>query len=234
MTHFLAELIGTLLLVLLGDGVVSNVVLRKSKGESSGWIVIATGWAFAVVIPVYIVGSISGAHLNPAVTLGLAAIGKFSWTEVPSYLAAQFIGAFIGAVLVWIHYYKHFEETEDAGLILAAFSTGPAIRNNLFNFLSEALGTAVLVFGILGITSQKLADGMAPFAIGILVWAIGLCLGGTTGYAINPARDLAPRIAHAILPIKNKGKSDWAYAWIPVLGPIVGGIVGAIIFNAIF
>ncbi|WP_238881730.1 MIP/aquaporin family protein [Clostridium sp. YIM B02551] len=234
MTHFLAELVGTLLLVLLGDGVVANVVLKKSKGENSGWIVIATGWAFAVVIPAYIVGSVSGAHLNPAVTVGLAIIGKFPWAEVPSYLAAQFIGAFIGAILVWIHYYKHFEETEDPGLILAAFSTGAAIRSNLFNFLSELLGTAVLVFGILGITSQKMADGMGVFAIGILIWAIGLCLGGTTGYAINPARDLAPRIVHAIVPIKNKGNSDWGYAWIPVLGPILGGVVGAVIFNMIF
>lgn len=234
MTKFMAELIGTLLLVLLGDGVVANVVLKKSKGENSGWIVIATGWAFAVVIPVYIVGSISGAHLNPAVTIALAAIGKFSWAEVPSYLAAQFIGAFLGAVLVFIHYYTHFEATEDKGLKLAAFSTGPAIKNTLFNVLSEMVGTAVLVFGILGITSQKLADGMAPFVIGLLVWAIGLCLGGTTGYAINPARDLAPRIAHAILPIPNKGDSDWGYAWIPVVGPILGGTLGAILFNILF
>lgn len=234
MTHFLAEVIGTMLLVLLGDGVVANVLLGKSKGENSGWIVIATGWAFAVVVPVYIVGGISGAHLNPAVTIGLAAIGKFAWAEVPTYLAAQFIGAFIGAVIVFLHYYPHFEATEDKGLKLAVFSTGPAIRNTLFNLISEFIGTAVLVFGILGITSGELAPGMAPFAIGILVWAIGLCLGGTTGYAINPARDLAPRIAHAILPIAGKGDSDWAYSWIPVVGPILGGIAGAVLFNMLF
>lgn len=234
MTHFLAEVIGTMLLVLLGDGVVANVLLGKSKGENSGWIVIATGWAFAVVVPVYIVGSISGAHLNPAVTIGLAAIGKFAWAEVPTYLAAQFIGAFIGAVLVFLHYCPHFEATEDKGLKLAVFSTGPAIRNTFFNLISEFIGTAVLVFGILGITAGELAPGIAPFAIGILVWAIGLCLGGTTGYAINPARDLAPRIAHAILPIPGKGDSDWAYSWIPVVGPILGGIAGAILFNMLF
>lgn len=234
MTHFMAELVGTLFLVLLGDGVVANVVLKKSKAENSGWIVIATGWAFAVAIPVYLVGSISGAHLNPAVTISLASIGKFAWADVPTYLAAQCIGALLGALLLWIHFYLHFNETEDPGMILAAFSTGPAIKNNVFNFLSEALGTAVLVFGILGLVAQEMAAGMLPFAIGILVWAIGLCLGGTTGYAINPARDLMPRIAHAILPIKNKGNSDWAYAWVPVLGPIVGGVTGAVLFNILF
>lgn len=234
MTHFLAEVIGTILLVLLGDGVVANVLLGKSKGENSGWIVIATGWAFAVAVPVYIVGGISGAHLNPAVTIGLAAIGKFAWAEVPTYLAAQFIGAFIGAVILFLHYYPHFEATEDKGLKLAVFSTGPAIRNTFFNLISEFIGTAVLVFGILGITAGELAPGIAPFAIGILVWAIGLCLGGTTGYAVNPARDLAPRIAHAILPIPGKGDSDWAYSWIPVVGPILGGTVGAMLFNILF
>lgn len=234
MTQFLAEVIGTMLLVLLGDGVVANVVLRKSKGQNSGWIVIATGWAFAVVIPVYIVGGISGAHLNPAVTIGLAAIGKFALAEVPTYLAAQFIGAFIGAAILFLHYYPHFEATEDKGLKLAVFSTGPAIKNTFFNLVSEFIGTAVLVFGILGITAGELAPGIAPFAIGILIWAIGLCLGGTTGYAINPARDLAPRIAHAILPIPGKGDSDWGYSWIPVVGPILGGTVGAVLFNILF
>ncbi|MHC1685854.1 MAG: MIP/aquaporin family protein [Clostridiaceae bacterium] len=234
MTHFLAELVGTLLLVLLGDGVVGNVVLGKSKAENSGWMVIATGWAVAVVIPVFIVGSISGAHLNPAVTIGLAVIGKFAWADVPSYLSAQFIGAFIGAILVYLHYYPHFKTTEDNGLKLAVFSTGPAVRNTFFNLVSEFIGTAVLVFGILGIVENTLAPGIAPIAIGILVWAIGLCLGGTTGYAINPARDLAPRIAHAILPIPGKGASDWAYSWIPVVGPILGGIAGAMLFSMLF
>lgn len=234
MTNFLAELLGTLLLVLLGNGVVANVVLSKSKAENSGWMVITTGWAFAVVIPVFIVGGISGAHLNPAVTIGLAIIGKFAWAEVPIYLSAQFIGAFLGAILVYLHFQPHFGKTEDKGLKLAAFSTGPAIKNTFFNFVSEFIGTAVLVFGILGITSNTLAPGIGPIAIGILVWAIGLCLGGTTGYAINPARDLAPRIAHAILPIPDKGDSDWGYSWIPVIGPILGGIAGAVLFSMIF
>lgn len=234
MSTFIAELIGTLLLVLLGDGVVANVVLGKTKAQNSGWIVIATGWAFAVVIPVYAVGRISGAHLNPAVTIGLASIGKFPWADVPSYLAAQFIGAFLGAIVLFIHFRPHFKATEDKALKLAAFSTGPAIRDNLSNLLSEIIGTFVLVFGILSITSNEIAAGFAPFAIGVLVWAIGLSLGGTTGYAINPARDLAPRIAHAILPIPDKGDSDWGYAWIPVVGPVVGGILGAMLFTILF
>lgn len=231
MSTFIAELIGTLLLVLLGDGAVANVVLGKSKAQNSGWMVIATGWAFAVVIPVYAVGRISGAHLNPAVTIGLASVGKFPWADVPMYVAAQFIGAFLGAVLLFIHFRPHFKATDDKGLKLAAFSTGPAIRDTLSNLLSEIIGTFVLVFGILAITSNEIAAGFAPFAIGVLVWAIGLSLGGTTGYAINPARDLAPRIAHAILPIPEKGDSDWGYAWIPVVGPIIGGILGAMLFT---
>jgi len=234
MSTFIAELVGTLLLVLLGDGAVANVVLGKSKAQNSGWMVIATGWAFAVVIPVYAVGRISGAHLNPAVTIGLASVGKFPWANVPMYIAAQFIGAFLGAVLLFIHFRPHFKVTEDKGLKLAAFSTGPAIRDTLSNLLSEIIGTFVLVFGILAITSNEIAAGFAPFAIGVLVWAIGLSLGGTTGYAINPARDLAPRIAHAILPIPEKGDSDWGYAWIPVVGPIIGGILGAMLFTILF
>ncbi|QCX34677.1 aquaporin family protein [Caloramator sp. E03] len=234
MSTFIAELIGTLLLVLLGDGVVANVVLGKSKAQNSGWMVITTGWAFAVVIPVYVVGRISGAHLNPAVTIGLASVGKFPWADVPTYIAAQFIGAFLGAVLLFIHFRPHFKATDDKGLKLAAFSTGPAVRDTLSNLLSEIIGTFVLVFGILAITSNEIAAGFAPFAIGVLVWAIGLSLGGTTGYAINPARDLAPRIAHAILPIPEKGDSNWGYAWIPVVGPIIGGILGAMLFTILF
>ncbi|MCY6370835.1 MIP/aquaporin family protein [Clostridium ganghwense] len=234
MSHFLAELIGTLLLILLGNGVVANVVLNKSKGQNSGWIVIATGWALAVMIPAFIFGSVSGAHLNPAVTLGFAAIGKFSWNEVPTYIAAQFIGAFIGAVLVWLMYLPHWEETEDKGAVLGSFSTGPAIRNNISNFISEFIGTAVLTFGILGIVSQQMAEGLGALVVGGLIWSIGISLGGPTGYAINPARDLAPRIAHAILPIKGKGSSDWGYAWIPVIAPIVGGIAGAVLFKCVF
>lgn len=234
MLNFLAELIGTMLLVLLGDGVVANVLLGKSKGENSGWIVIATGWAFAVTIPVYIVGGISGAHLNPAVTIGMATIGNFPWIDVPLYIIAQLIGAFIGAILVYLHYYPHFYETEDKDLKLSVFATMPAIRNTFFNFLSEFIGTFVLVFGILGITSNELAPGISPFTIGILILAIGLCLGGTTGYAINPARDLMPRIVHAIFPIPNKRDSDFKYSWIPVIAPILGGVFGALLFNILF
>lgn len=234
MSNFLAELIGTMLLVLLGDGVVANVLLGKSKGENSGWIVIATGWAFAVTIPAYIVGGISGAHLNPAVTIGMATIGNFPWIDVPLYIIAQLIGAFIGAILVYLHYYPHFYETEDKDLKLSVFATMPAIRNTFFNFLSEFIGTFVLVFGILGITSNELAPGISPFAIGILILAIGLCLGGTTGYAINPARDLMPRIVHAIFPIPNKRDSDFKYSWIPVIAPILGGVFGALLFNILF
>lgn len=234
MSNFLAELIGTMLLVLLGDGVVANVLLRKSKGENSGWIVIATGWAFAVTIPAYIVGGISGAHLNPAVTIGMAVIGNFPLKDVPIYIIGQLIGAFLGAILVYLHYYPHFYETEDKDLKLSVFATMPAIRNTFFNFLSEFIGTFVLVFGILGINSNNLAPGLSPFAIGILVLAIGLCLGGTTGYAINPARDLMPRIVHAILPIQNKRDSDFNYSWIPIIGPILGGIFGALLFNILF
>lgn len=234
MSNFLAELIGTMLLVLLGDGVVANVLLGKSKGENSGWIVIATGWAFAVTIPAYIVGGISGAHLNPAVTIGMATIGNFPWMDVPIYIMAQLIGAFIGGVLVYLHYYPHFYETEDKDLKLSVFATMPAIRNTFFNFLSEFIGTFVLVFGILGITSNELAPGISPFAVGILILAIGLCLGGTTGYAINPARDLMPRIVHAILPIPNKRDSDFKYSWIPVIAPILGGVFAALLFNILF
>ncbi|MFD3158424.1 MIP/aquaporin family protein [Haloimpatiens sp. FM7330] len=234
MSHFLAEVLGTMLLVLLGNGVVANVVLNKCKGQNSGWIVITTGWALAVAIPAFIFGSVSGAHLNPAVTVGLAVIGKFSWNEVPSYIIAQFIGAFIGAVLVWLTYLPHWEVTEDKGAILGSFSTGPAIRSTVANFITEFIGTAVLVFGILGITSQKMAEGLGALVVGALVFVIGLSLGGETGYAINPARDLAPRIAHAILPIKGKGDSDWGYAWIPVVAPIVGGVAGAVLFKAVF
>lgn len=234
MSCFLAELVGTCLMVLLGDGVVANVVLKKSKGENSGWIVITTGWAFAVAIPAWIFGSVSGAHFNPAVTIGLAIAGKFAWSKVFTYIVAQFIGAFIAAVILFVQYYKHFEETDDKAAKLGVFCTAPAIRSNLFAFINEFIGTFVLVFGILGITSQKMAPGLSILAIGILIWSIGLSLGGATGYAINPARDLAPRIAHAILPIPGKGDSDWGYAWIPVLGPIVGGICGSILYTLIF
>jgi glycerol uptake facilitator protein len=226
---FFSEVIGTGLLILLGDGVVAGVLLSKSKAENSGWIVITFGWAMAVAMAVYAVGRFDGAQLNPAVTLGLAVIGTTSWSDVPSYIGGEFVGAFIGAVLVWVHYSHHWKETDDPGLKLAVFSTGPAIRNYAFNFISEVIGTFVLVFGVVAITGNNLTAGLAPLLIGLLVFAIGLSLGGPTGYAINPARDLGPRIAHFVLPIPGKGSSDWEYALIPVVGPIVGGILGAIV-----
>jgi glycerol uptake facilitator protein len=236
MSHFTAELIGTMLLVLLGDGVVAAVVLSKSKAQNSGWVVIALGWGMAVLVAVYAVGRISGAHINPAVTIGLAVIGKFPWSDVPMYLLAQSIGAFIGAILVWLTYLAHWRETTDANLKLAVFSTGPAIRNPITNLIAEIIGTFVLVFGVLAIVANKEpgASGLTAMLIGFLVVAIGLSLGGPTGYAINPARDLLPRIAHAILPIPDKRDSDWGYAWIPVVGPIVGGIIGALVYNTLF
>lgn len=234
MSHFLAELLGTMLLVTLGDSVVANVVLNKTKGQNSGWIVITTGWAFAVAIPVYIFGGISGAHFNPAVTLGLAAIDKFPWSDVPSYLIAQLIGAFLGGVLVWLHYLPHWGETEDKNSKLGVFCTAPAIRNLPANFISEFIGTFVLVFGILGMGASNMVQGFGPLTVGLLIWVIGLALGGTTGYAINPVRDLGPRLAHFVLPIPGKRDSDWEYAWIPVVAPILGGILAALVHKAIF
>lgn len=234
MTNFLAEMLGTMILIILGDGVVANVVLNKTKAQNSGWIVITSGWALGVTIPVFIFGTTSGAHFNPAVTLGLAAIGKFSWTSVPIYLTAQFIGGFLGAVIVWVFYRPHFKETEDQGAKLGVFCTGPAIRDTFSNFICEFIGTFILVFAILGIGNTHMVDGLAPIVVGLIVWAIGITLGGTTGYAINPARDLGPRIAHYILPIHGKGHSDWGYAWIPVIAPITGGIVAAVFYSIIF
>jgi len=241
MQTLLAEAIGTMLLVLLGDGVVANVVLNRTKGQNGGWIVITVGWGVAVAMAVYAVGRISGAHLNPAVTIGLATIGSFSWREVPGYIVAQMIGAFAGAVLVWLAYLPHWKVTADPASKLGVFATGPAVRNTTANFITEVIGTAVLLFGILAIaanaqTLSKPGDvdlsfvfsrGLQPLLVGVLVLGIGLSLGGSTGYAINPARDLAPRLAHALLPIPAKGSSDWGYSWIPVLGPIIGGILGA-------
>lgn len=238
MSPFFAELVGTMLLITLGDGVVANVVLDKTKGHHSGWIVITTGWALAVTVAVYAVNAISGAHLNPAVTIGLAAIGKFSWALVPGYVAAQMIGAFLGAVVVWLAYLPHWAATPDQGGKLAVFSTGPAIRRPLANLLTEIIGTAVLVCGVLAILRPEnlvpnsgFDKGFAPLLVGLLVWSIGLSLGGPTGYAINPARDLGPRLAHALLPIAGKVGSDWGYAWVPVVGPIIGGVLGAMAFN---
>ena len=235
---FLAEVLGTGALILLGDGVVAGVLLAKSKAQNSGWIVITTAWAFAVFVGVIIAGPISGAHLNPAVTIGLAINGATPWAEVPVYIIAQMLGAFIGAVLVFLHYYPHWKETEDANLKLAVFSTGPAIRAPMWNFVSEVIGTFVLVFVIFAFANNKgPAEGLASLGalpVAFLVLVIGLALGGTTGYAINPARDLGPRIAHFLLPIPGKRDSDWSYAWIPVLGPIVGGALAAIVYGLTF
>ncbi|MDB5232449.1 MAG: family channel protein [Chitinophagaceae bacterium] len=240
MSEFSAELIGTMLLILLGNGVVANVILKGTKGNSGGWIAITTGWALAVFVGVVIAGPYSGAHLNPAVTLGLAIAGKFAWGKVLWYILAQIIGAIIGAVLVWIVYRDHFNATTDPDHQLAVFCTSPAISNSLFNLLSEIVGTFVLVFVIFYFTKGELGDDKTPVGLGslgalpvaFLVWSIGLSLGGTTGYAINPARDFGPRIAHAFLPIKGKAHSQWKYAWVPVIGPFVGAIIAAALYLA--
>ena len=234
MSHILAEVIGTMILIILGDAVVANVILHKTKGNGGGWIVITTGWAFAVAIPAFIFGGISGAHFNPALTLGLATIGKFPWADVPGYIVAQMVGAFLGACVVYLQYLPHWAATEDKATKLGVFCTGPAIRNTPANFISEFIGTFILVFGILGLGTVTMAPGLGTVAVGFLIWVIGLSLGGSTGYAINPARDLGPRIAHFLLPIAGKGDSDWAYSWIPVIAPICGAIVAALTFNSIF
>ena len=225
MSVFMGEIVGTALLMLFGCGVVAGVLLTRSKANGSGWIVITVGWALAVLIGVYAAAKASGAHLNPAVTIGLAVIGKTPWDQVPAYIAGQFIGAMIGAAGVWLAYLPHWKETADPGLKLAVFSTGPAIRNPVSNFISEFIGTFLLVFVIIVIGANKYADGVGPIAVALLILAIGVSFGGPTGYAINPARDLGPRIAHTMLPIKDKGSSDWGYSWIPVVGPIVGGVL---------
>jgi glycerol uptake facilitator protein len=248
MQTYLAEVVGTMMLILLGDGVVANVLLDRSKGQNSGWIVITAGWAIAVTVAVYAVGRISGAHLNPAVTIALATIGSFSWADVPGYIAAQMIGAMLGATLVWLMYLPHWRVTADQGAKLGIFCTAPAIRHTAGNIISEAIGTAVLLFGILAIaanaqTLSKPGDvdlsfvfsrGLQPLLVGILVFGIGLSLGGPTGYAINPARDLGPRIMHAILPIPGKGGSDWGYSWVPVVGPLIGCALAAAAFSAFY
>jgi glycerol uptake facilitator protein len=236
MDIFLGELLGTGLLILLGDGVVAGVLLARSKAENSGWIVITLAWGLAVFVGVIVAGPITGAHLNPAVTIGLASIGATPWSEVPLYLAGEFAGAFIGAVLVYLHYLPHWSVTENADLKLAVFSTGPAIRNTTANLISEFIGTFVLVFVILTFGNSGDAAGLASLGalpVALLVVVIGLSLGGTTGYAINPARDLGPRIAHFLLPIPGKRDSDWSYSWIPVVGPILGGVVAALLADAI-
>ncbi|WP_270180091.1 MIP/aquaporin family protein [Alkalihalobacillus sp. CinArs1] len=233
MNAFVGEILGTMILIIFGGGVVANVNLRDSKAQGGGWIVVALGWGLAVAMAVYASGQVSGAHINPAVTLGLAAIGDFPWSQVPGYITAQMIGAFLGACIVYFHFLPHFRKEDDKALKLAVFSTDPAIPHTFSNFLSEFIGTAMLLIGLLAIGSNEFTEGLNPFIVGFLIVAIGLSLGGTTGYAINPARDLGPRIAHFFLPIPGKGDSNWRYAWIPVAGPIFGGIYGAIFFKAV-
>lgn len=237
---FLGELLGTMMLVILGDGVVAAVLLQHSKAQNSGWIVITTGWAIAVLAGVFVATAAGSAdaHINPAVTIGFA-LSSGTWDKVPIYLPAQFIGGFLGAVVVWLHYLPHWAKTPDPALKLAVFCTGPAIRSLPANFVSEVIGTIVLLFVIAAIASKTvggtggMAPGMIPYMVAMLVWGIGLSLGGTTGYAINPARDLGPRIAHALLPIPGKGSSDWGYAAVPVVGPIVGGLVAGLAILAV-
>jgi glycerol uptake facilitator protein len=236
MSIFTAELIGTAILILFGDGVVAAVLLNHSKAQNGGWIVIATGWGLAVAMAVFAVAEFSDAHINPAVTIGLASIGLVSWGDVPIYIVGQFAGAILGAVLVYLAYLPHWQATEDPGLKLAVFCTGPAIRSYALNCVTEIIGTFILVLGVLAILGNQGAvdSGLVPLLVGFLVFAIGLSLGGPTGYAINPARDLGPRIAHAVLPVAGKGDSDWGYSWVPVVAPIVGGILGGVVYVALF
>ncbi len=236
MNIFTAEVVGTAILILFGDGVVANVLLNRSKAQNAGWIVITFGWGLAVAMAVFAVFEFSGAHINPAVTIGLWSVGLVEAADVPIYLAGEFVGAFIGAVLVYLAFLPHWRDTEDRGLKLAVFSTGPAIRNYGANLVTEIIGTFILVFGVLALVNSAgvLDTGLFPLLVGLLVFVIGLSLGGPTGYAINPARDLGPRVAHAVLPIAGKGQSDWAYSWVPVVGPIVGGIIGGLSYQALF
>jgi glycerol uptake facilitator protein len=239
MNVYLFEFIGTAVLILLGNGVVANLVLKDTKGGNLGWVGISLGWGIAVFCGVFISADVSGAHINPAVTFGLAIAGKFDWGLVPGYFIAQILGAMMGNLLVWLTYKKHYEATTDQPAILATFSTAPAIRNPFWNFVTEAIGTFLLVFGVFFIAGGSMGDesislgSLDALPVALLVIGIGFSLGGPTGYAINPARDLGPRIMHTILPIKNKGSSDWKYAWVPVLGPLFGGLVAALVFLGI-
>lgn len=234
MNPYLAEFFGTMLLVILGDGVVAGVVLKGSKSENAGWLTIVVGWGLAVTLAIYAVGHISGSHLNPAVTIAFALNGDFPWSDVIGYIAAQMAGAFIGAIIVWLHFLPHWKRTDDQGAKLSVFSTAPAIRNTFSNLVSEIIATAVLILGLLFMGTRDFTEGLKPIVVGLLIVSVGLSLGGPTGFAINPARDLGPRIAHAVLPIFGKGPSDWNYAWIPVIGPILGGILGVYAFQFFF
>ncbi len=232
MTPFLGELIGTFILVLLGNGVVANVVLNKSKGNNAGWLTIAAGWGIALFVAVYAVAASSGAHLNPAVSVGLAAAGKFAWGDVPVYALGQILGAMLGALVVWITYRQHFDATTDPDMQLAAFCTGPAISSPFHNIVTEAVGTFMLVFGVMMMVSPQASLGaLDALPVALLLFGIGLSLGGPTGFAVNPARDLGPRIMHAILPMTNKRDSDWGYAYVPVVGGFIGGLIAAVVYS---
>ncbi|MED1469730.1 MIP/aquaporin family protein [Bacillus salipaludis] len=234
MTPFIGELVGTMILIVLGAGIGAGSSLKKSYSNNAGWIVITIAWGLAVTMGVFAVGSVSGAHLNPAVTIALALNGDFPWSNVPGYILAQMIGAIMGAVLVYLHYLPHWKETDDPGTKLGVFATSPAIPHTFSNLFSEIFGTFVLVLGLLFIGANKFTEGLNPLAVGLLIVVIGMSLGGTTGYAINPARDLGPRIAHFLLPIPGKGSSNWGYSWIPVVGPLLGGSLGAVFYKTIF
>lgn len=234
MSVYLGEFLGTMLLIILGGGVVAGVVLKGTKSEGAGWLVIVIAWGLAVAFAIYAVGNISAAHINPAVTLGLAFIGEFPWEKVPGYMFSQILGAFAGAVIVWLHYLPHWGKTDDPAAKLAVFSTAPAIRSYASNFVSEMIATAILLMGLLFIGANEFTEGLNPLVVGGLIIVIGLSLGGTTGFAINPARDLGPRIAHYLLPVKGKGNSDLAYSWIPVTGPLLGGLLGAVLYKVLF
>ena len=231
---FIGEFIGTMMLLILGNGVVANVLLNKTKGNNGGLIAIAFGWAIAVFVGVFCAAGLSKAHLNPAVTIAFAAAGELDWSIVPVYLAAQFAGAMLGTFLVWVAYHQHFLQTGDGDLKLAAFATSPAIRSPFYNLITEAVGTFVLVFAVFRLAAPSASLGaLDALPVGLLVLGIGLSLGGPTGYAINPARDLGPRIMHFLLPMPQKRNSDWSYSWIPVVGPIIGGLLAALVFKLI-
>ncbi|MBL6449072.1 aquaporin family protein [Fulvivirga sp. 29W222] len=234
MSVYLGEFIGTMLLITLGGGVVAGVVLKGTISEGAGWLVIVVGWGLAVSFAIYAVGNISAAHINPAVTVGLAFIGEFPWNKVPGYVLSQILGAFVGGTIVWLHYLPHWGKTEDVGAKLGVFCTAPAIRSYAANFVSEMIATMVLVIGVLFVGANKLTEGLNPLVIGGLVMVIGLGLGGTTGFAINPARDFGPRLAHFLLPISGKGKSDWTYSWVPIIAPLLGGALGAALYRILF
>lgn len=231
---YVAEFVGTMILLLLGNGVVANNELRQTKGEGTGWLIIGLGWGMAVFVAVFCVGDVSGAHINPAVTIGLAIADKIDWLQVPGYIAAQFAGAAVGTTLVWFLYFDHFQLTKDPDAKLGVFCTAPAVRRPILNLLTEVIATAVLVYGVLHIAEPDTGIGsLKALPVGLLVLAIGLCLGGPTGYAINPARDLGPRIMHQLLPIHDKRDSDWSYSWVPALGPILGGVLAAFCYLGI-